>query len=115
MNRVANVNHAGRAWIVQTEIPNSAHLYELRNFVSRSKKAGDEMARTYGGVWKYVPGHGCRGSWTVTAETPEALREILDATEIPITLYLYPHAPIPAAFVTCPKYRMRGGYYQERV
>lgn len=116
-NHLTAYNHAGHAWIVQTENPKSAHLHSVRNHLPRSKKAGAVMAETFGGAWRYVPGSGCRGGWSVEASSVEELAKIIEATGIPATMFVYPETIVPEVFKDCDAFAHNPatGYYDLKV
>lgn len=117
MSNQATTDDFGRCWIYQTEGSARAHLFETRNFLRRSKAQGAELASRFGGSWRYVPGSGCRGGWSVECETVEELARLLESTRIPVTVYVYPSTTVPEVFAGCEAYEhnRETGYYDRKV
>lgn len=116
-NAMPRLSLDGRCFIVQTENPTSATLFETRNFLPRNQQTGYALTQHYGGQWRYVRGHGCRGAWTAYAESPAELAALMQRVGIPIVLFLYPgkDAPDVLRFVASQAFALQDGYYCEDV
>ncbi len=81
---------------------------------SKRARDGVNLAKHFGGTWRWVPGFGCPGGWSGDDLTPAEIVRLAEYLELTIVCYLYGDHDldvIPAEFNGSPAYRNTDGYY----